>query len=232
MNEATEDQASTSDSTNDVESNELQADDAPFETKFLSKDYKFDEEEISISDEESDGYESSSEILEMIEASQYEEIPVKSKAAYLAIYNYFIKWRRGSNLQDFSEDVFIAFIKHLEVTKKASTVLSKYSMLRTVVLARLNIDIKHYPALTAYLKELAKGITPKPSKFFSAEEINNFLEKAPNEQYLAIKVSAILSLVLLLHNNNNFLNSLHIKNIVNRLLCYSVFMEVFLTTIW
>lgn len=67
-----------------------------------------------------------------------------------------------------------------------STLWARYSMLRSVLKVKHNIDIDRYHTLKSFLK--TNGFEPKKSKILKGEEIKNFLETAPDQTYLDVKV--------------------------------------------
>lgn len=91
----------------------------------------------------------------------------------------------------FSETVFLAYFQHLAMTKQP-TLWSIYSMLKSTVNTKNNIQIEKYSKLIAYLKRLSEGHKSKKSKVLSSKNIETFLNEAPDNDFLAIKVSMYL----------------------------------------
>lgn len=117
-------------------------------------------------------------------------LPVKSRLIYIKAYDDFCKWKNENQASGtFSETVFLTYFEELSKKKKSSTLWSIYSMLRSTIKTRHNIDIKTYSKLQAYLRRLSEGYKPKKSLVFTAENVERFLNEAPNSQFLAIKVS-------------------------------------------
>ena len=82
---------------------------------------------------------------------------------------------------------------HLGVFFAASKrIWSKYSMLRSVLNVRENIDIK-FPKLEAFLKRQSTGYVSKKSLTLERDEISRFLVEAPDRDYLNLKVSFLNS---------------------------------------
>lgn len=102
-----------------------------------------------------------------------------------------MEWRSKKKLQSFSESVFLAYLKEQAETKKPSTMWATYSMLRSIMLNKHNIDLRSYPTLSPFLKETAKGYKPTTSKHLTADQINKFLDEAPDQKYLGMKVTEI-----------------------------------------
>lgn len=61
-------------------------------------------------------------------------------------------------------------------------------MLRTTIEKNHNIDI-NYPKLLSLLKKFAVGYTAKKSNVFEPNEIDKFLSEAPDNEFLATKVT-------------------------------------------
>lgn len=99
-----------------------------------------------------------------------------------------MKWRTDHSIDSFSEDVIIAYLDELSNTMTPSSLWSNFSMLKTILLANHNVDIKKYAKLLEYLKLKNKGYQPKKSNTLCKSHINKFLAEAPNEKYLMTKV--------------------------------------------
>lgn len=115
-------------------------------------------------------------------------IPEKSKNQYNAVYVKFIEWKTLHNAKTFSETVLMAYFQELSETYRPSTLWSKYSMLKAVIKLKHDIDIKTYTRLTAFLKRQSAGFQSKKSKVLTAEQIETFINEAPDQQHLATKV--------------------------------------------
>jgi len=117
-------------------------------------------------------------------------LPDKSKEKYNQMYNNFLAWQKSNNATSFSENVLLAYFADTAKNKnyKPSTLWANYSMLKTTIKMYNKIDISHYHMLTAYLKKQSTGFTAKKSQVFTPEEINKFLQDAPDEKYLVLKV--------------------------------------------
>lgn len=118
-------------------------------------------------------------------------LPAKSSERYKICYNEFMQWRNKNKLETFSEETFLVYFKELSKTKKPSTLWSCWSMLRSVMNINHNININCYQRLKALMKMQSKGYQPKKAKIFTWNEIKKFIDQAPDEIYLAVKVSII-----------------------------------------
>lgn len=98
--------------------------------------------------------------------------------------------------QSFSENVFLAYFNELANKYKPNTLWCIYSMLRSMIRTKNGIDIKTYTNLMAFLKRRSDGYIGRKSKVLSPNDVEKFLNEAPDSQYLATKVSKlILSIV-------------------------------------
>lgn len=120
-------------------------------------------------------------------------VPEKSKEKYMYAFNQFMDWRAKKKLHSFSEGVFLAYFKELSEFKKPSTLWAMYSMVRCLMLDKHNIDVRLYSSVLAFLKQFGKGYKPKTSKYLTADQINKFLDEAPDYKYLGTKVTTIFT---------------------------------------
>lgn len=111
-----------------------------------------------------------------------------SKKKYLAVYDKFILWKNSKNATSFSENVLMAYFDELATSYKPSSLWSMYSMLKSTLLTNNDIEIKKYSKLTAFLKKQSTGFKPKKSKILTANDVEKFLNEAPDEIHLATKV--------------------------------------------
>lgn len=88
-----------------------------------------------------------------------------------------------------SENVFMAYFKELSSKYKPSSLWCLYSMLKSTVRTKNGVDLKTYSNLSAYLKRLSDGFRSKKLKVLSFDDIEKFIKDAPDNQYLATKVS-------------------------------------------
>lgn len=116
-------------------------------------------------------------------------VPQVSRPKYEAAYNKFMEWRRNKKVKSFSEPILLTYFSELAETKLPSTLWATYSMLRSMIDMKKKINIHNYSGLIAFLKQQNKGFKPKKAETLDAEQINQFLNQAPDNQFLAIKVS-------------------------------------------
>lgn len=128
------------------------------------------------------------------ELNQHENddvVPAKSNKRYALIYNKFQKWKESNGTTSNSETVFKSYFEELANTKKPSSLYSTYSMLKTMMKMNEGIDISTYHNLSTFLKKKSAGYKPKKAKAFTAEEIERFLNDAPDETWLDVKVHCL-----------------------------------------
>lgn len=115
-------------------------------------------------------------------------LPQKSKERYIKSYNDFMKWRSDKKVKSLSESVFLTYFNDLSKRVKPSTLWSVYSMLKTTMTTRHNVNLKNFDKLTSFLKRQSEGFRSKKSKVLTAQDVETFLNQAPDEVYLATKV--------------------------------------------
>ncbi|KAJ8970565.1 hypothetical protein NQ317_019070 [Molorchus minor] len=92
-------------------------------------------------------------------------IPEKSRERYENTYELYSKWCVAKGVQHTSETVLLAYFCEISKQSKASTLWSRYSMLRAVLNFRHNVDISNYAKLKAFLKRKNVGYQAKKSKY-------------------------------------------------------------------
>lgn len=119
-------------------------------------------------------------------------LPEKSRERYEKEYSLFKEWLEERGVKKVSEDATLVYFSQRAKELKPSTLWSKYSMLRSVLNVRENIDIK-FPKLVAFLKRQSTGYVSKKSLTLERDEISRFLVEAPDRDYLHMKVSFLNS---------------------------------------
>lgn len=69
-----------------------------------------------------------------------------------------------------------------------------YSMIKCIIKHEHNINIANYAKVTSFLKRNSESYTPKKSKVFTTENVQDFLTNAPDDIYLLLKVVLIMGL--------------------------------------
>lgn len=127
-------------------------------------------------------------ISEIAEAAKNNLLPAKSEYRYKFTYQRFMEWRLKNDVKSFSENVMMAYFQELSKTMKPSSLWSFYSMLKATININHNLDIANYSKLQALLKRKSDGFKSKKSKILTSKNINDFLENAPDDKYLFMKV--------------------------------------------
>lgn len=128
--------------------------------------------------------------FEITPSSLEHQLPEKTDYRYEKTYATFVKWQKETNeTTSFDENTLLAYLNELSKTLKCSSLWCMYSMLKRTIYRHHNVDISLYSRLSAFLKEKSMGYESKKCKVFSADEIQRFLTEAPDEDYLAMKVT-------------------------------------------
>ncbi|KAJ8917633.1 hypothetical protein NQ315_000117 [Exocentrus adspersus] len=91
-----------------------------------------------------------------------------------------------------TEEVLLAYFFNVEKHFAASSMWTKYSMLKSMLKVHKGIDISKYDKLTSYLKVGSRKYKTKKAKILERNQIEEFLKKAPDVEYLQVKVALIL----------------------------------------
>jgi len=105
-------------------------------------------------------------------------LPEKSKPIYLKTYSLLKAWCAERNIQTISENTMLVYFQEHVKTKKASSLWAIYSMLKSTISLKENIDISKYFKLIAFLKRQNTTYKAKKSLVFTKLHINSFLENA------------------------------------------------------
>lgn len=130
------------------------------------------------------------EIREVANNAIQNLLPEKSKNKYKGVYKNFQDWCSNKNVNSFTENVLLAYFNELSNKYKASSLWTFYSMLRSTLNINNGINIENYSKLRAFLKRQSEKHIAKKAKTFTPEQLNNFINEAPDEKYLATKVIA------------------------------------------
>ncbi|KAJ8912509.1 hypothetical protein NQ315_015593 [Exocentrus adspersus] len=118
----------------------------------------------------------------------------KSKRVYEKEMVEFDNWRKKRGLGEgaITEEVLLAYFFNVEEHFAASSMWTKYSMLKSMLKVHKGIDISKYGKLTSYLKVGSRKYKTKKAKILERNQIEEFLKKAPDVEYLQVKVALIL----------------------------------------
>ncbi|KAJ8921722.1 hypothetical protein NQ315_010632 [Exocentrus adspersus] len=121
-------------------------------------------------------------------------LPAKSIRVYEKEMVEFDNWRKKRGLGEgaITEEVLLAYFFNVEKHFVASSMWTKYSMLKSMLKVHKGIDISKYDKLTSYLKVGSRKYKTKKAKILERNQIEQFLKKAPNVEYLQVKVALIL----------------------------------------
>ncbi|KAJ8923456.1 hypothetical protein NQ315_002015 [Exocentrus adspersus] len=114
-------------------------------------------------------------------------LPKKSRKIYEAQYDTFVKWCCQRKLENVNEDVLLVFFAEKSKTLSSSTLWAHYSMLKTMLNVKRNIDVSKFYKLSAFLKRKSEGYKPKKAKVLSLDQIDKFLLEAPDKDFLMVK---------------------------------------------
>lgn len=67
-------------------------------------------------------------------------------------------------------------------------------MIKSSALFKNGVDVSKYFKVKAYLKRKSQGYRPKKSKILTQEQVERFMNEAPDEKYLMVKVATIFGL--------------------------------------
>lgn len=132
-------------------------------------------------------------ILKAANEAHLEVLPAKSRGRYEKQYDHFVTWCKQEGVKTYKEEVFLAYFSHLSKFLKSNTLWSRYSMVKSLVKIKQNLDISQFHKLTSFLKQKNVGFRAQKAQVFTKEDISRFM-LAPDEVYLMIKVSTIFAL--------------------------------------
>ena len=115
-------------------------------------------------------------------------LPPKSVNKYNSTYAAFRQWQTHHNVTSLNENVLLVYFDHLADKFAPSTLWANYSMPKSTIQTKHNVDIGKYSNLTTFLKRKSNGLKSKKSPVFSAQNLRKFFTDAPDEQYLLYKV--------------------------------------------
>ncbi|XP_034939961.1 uncharacterized protein [Chelonus insularis] len=123
------------------------------------------------------------------------DLPDKSKKLYTSAYENFIKWRSKKGTSLASESVLLEYFTELNEKYKPSSLWAIYSMLKKTLSMQEKININNYNKLSSLLKKLSRGFKSTKSRVLSSENIEKFINEAPDEVYLVTKVALIFGIM-------------------------------------
>ncbi|KAL7298012.1 hypothetical protein TKK_0009020 [Trichogramma kaykai] len=125
----------------------------------------------------------------------FHDLPAKSKQKYEATYKKFMEWKVQKGYTDFTSHVLLTYFKEMSEKFKATSLWATYSMLRSVILTKHNVNIHDFSPLLEFLKTNSKGYVPKKAEILEPEHIRRFLTDAPDDKYLVVKVALVIGII-------------------------------------
>ena len=165
----------------------------------------------------SDSYLESKNVIKSLSARaqeiQEDLLPTKSRKQYEEEYKRFIDWscKENVNLSEVTDEVMLVYLNGLSQSMKPNTLWSKYSMVKSTLSLKENIDTSKFHKCIAFLKRKNVGYKPKKSNVLTSEQVTKFMMEAPNNQWLLSKV--ILSIGIFGACRNDDLVNLSINDI-------------------
>ncbi|KAK5643350.1 hypothetical protein RI129_001143 [Pyrocoelia pectoralis] len=132
------------------------------------------------------------EVKELANKALNNLMPTKSTPKYEKEYENFVTWCDQRSVNTISENVVLAYFENMRHSKKSSTMWSNYSMLKTCLNIKKNIDISKFLKVIVFLKRNSENYVPKKSKILELEHIEKFLIDANDNHYLAMKNALII----------------------------------------
>ncbi|KAK5650166.1 hypothetical protein RI129_001195 [Pyrocoelia pectoralis] len=132
------------------------------------------------------------EVREDAEAAVGSLLPVKSAARYEKAYDAFLEWCKTKKIKNYTENCLLAYFKDISEHKKS--IWSIYSMVKSCLSIKHNLDISKYPKLIAFLKRTTEHHNPKKSRILDEQQILKFISDAPDTTCILMKVVLIIGI--------------------------------------
>lgn len=123
-------------------------------------------------------------------------LPTKSRIRYNEEYMKFFNWLKSENVQpcDVTDEVLLVYLSVLAKNNKPSTLWCKYSMIRSCLSVKENIDVSQFPKSVAFLKRQSVGYKPKKSNVLTADEVSTFIVNAHDKEWLLNKIVLVFGI--------------------------------------
>lgn len=115
-------------------------------------------------------------------------LPSVSQAKYNTAYELFQKWNMVNGATPVTENVLLKYFADLTKRSKPTTLFAVLSMLKATLRINDGIDIAPWSKLFGFVKTQNAGYIPTKANLFTKEEIEKFIDKAPDEEWLDAKV--------------------------------------------
>lgn len=129
------------------------------------------------------------EVASVANVASLSLLPEKSRNLYEKTYSEFISWCNEKRITRYSESVLLAYFSNIVDRGLIASLWPKYSMLRSTLILKKDIDISKFNKLIMFIKRQRVGYVPKKSKVFEKEHVQKFISDAPDELFLMTKVS-------------------------------------------
>lgn len=139
-------------------------------------------------DSDSVSISSSEKINNAAQCAMNETLPSISKERYFKSYDAFEEWKKKNGAETTCETVMLAYFYEMSGDKKPSTLWAYYSMLKTVIKLKENVNIGDYHQLVAFLKRKSEGYKPVKAKTLADFELKRFIAEADDGLWLDVKV--------------------------------------------
>ncbi|KAJ3659299.1 hypothetical protein Zmor_010995 [Zophobas morio] len=103
------------------------------------------------------------EIASIASKAKVTLLPSKYRSVYEETYNAYKRWCLKKQIKKTDENAILASFATDLASHKASSLWSKYSMLRTTIDLKEGVDISKFPSIIPYLKREGEGYTAKKS---------------------------------------------------------------------
>lgn len=123
------------------------------------------------------------------EPSKPHVIPALSKLKYDKAYDDLQRWNKKNGETSISQTVLLKYFMQMAEKNKPNTLWAYYSMIKATLRSNDNIDITSWSKLLDFLKRNNRGYKPDKAKLFTEDEIEEFLNDAPDDKWLDVKVS-------------------------------------------
>lgn len=89
----------------------------------------------------------------------------------------------------YSEPVLLAYFSIIAQKGLIASLWPKYSMLKSTLNLKNNVDISKFNKLIMFIKKQKVGYVAKKSKVLEKEHIQKFISDAPTDKFLMTKVN-------------------------------------------
>lgn len=95
-----------------------------------------------------------------------ETLPEKSRKLYLKAYEDFETWIKANKIQRINEDALLIYFQKLSEKYQPTTLWCRWSMVRSILLTKKNIDNAKFESVKQLLKRKNRGHVKKIQSFY------------------------------------------------------------------